>query len=95
MGDMKLTKAQRKQVVDFVRKKSFRRENTILRFMERFEDVPDHCYELARLVEQGPLEWFGADEEKHGPDKAGEMQLMYRYNPRKKKPNEALRNARN
>jgi hypothetical protein len=91
-----MTRAQKKQVIDFVRQKSFRRESTILNFIcNKFEDVSDSAYELAQLVEHGPLEWFGADEEKYGPDKAGEMQLMYRYNPRKKKPNEALRNARN
>jgi len=86
MKNDQLSEEQQRAVVNFVRKKKYRRERTLIKFIEKHfvEDGPvylDVVYEIARLVEQGPLEWLAPDEARVGPDRYSEAELRYRYAP--------------
>lgn len=85
--DKQLTEEQRRQVVTFVRKKKYRRERTLINFIDEQINIPffdgslNAVWELSQLVEQGPLEWLAPDEARVGPDRYAEAELRYRYAP--------------
>ncbi len=81
----------RVQIVEFVRAKSYRTEYAVItHFMNLGLSKDDAEYQLARCVEDGPLVWFGADEEKLGPDRAGDTPMRYRYAPNVSKEEKSM-----